>query len=162
MCQCRKPDVYYYTSLRVLPFQVSCSYYLQNVHDKRYLISFRPSRACGSRPIATPIDYPVHLVSRSSIDSRQVSLLTVVGVPRSAEYSAANKFWIVETGENSTIIMGSLFRSEEMALCQLFLQSEAAYACVSELGELGLVQFRDVSIKMDPPCWSYGSYSEIV
>jgi len=32
-----------------------------------------------------------------------------------------------------------------MALCQLFLQSEAAYACVSELGELGLVQFRDVS-----------------
>jgi V-type H+-transporting ATPase subunit a len=41
--------------------------------------------------------------------------------------------------------MGSLFRSEEMTLCQLFLQSEAAYACVSELGELGLVQFRDVS-----------------
>lgn len=33
-----------------------------------------------------------------------------------------------------------------MTLCQLFLQSEAAYACVSELGELGLVQFRDVSI----------------
>lgn len=43
--------------------------------------------------------------------------------------------------------MGSLFRSEQMTLCQLFLQSEAAYACVSELGELGLVQFRDVSIK---------------
>lgn len=42
--------------------------------------------------------------------------------------------------------MGSLFRSEEMTLCQLFLQSEAAYACVSELGELGLVQFRDVSV----------------
>ena len=40
--------------------------------------------------------------------------------------------------------MGSLYRSEEMTLCQLFLQSEAAYACVSELGELGLVQFRDV------------------
>ena len=37
----------------------------------------------------------------------------------------------------------SFFRSEEMALCQLFLQSEAAYACVSELGELGLVQARD-------------------
>ena len=30
----------------------------------------------------------------------------------------------------------SLFRSEEMTLAQLFLQSEAAYACVSELGEL--------------------------
>lgn len=44
--------------------------------------------------------------------------------------------------------MGSLFRSEEMTLCQLFLQSEAAYACVSELGELGLVQFRDVSMNV--------------
>lgn len=33
-----------------------------------------------------------------------------------------------------------------MTLCQLFLQSEAAYTCVAELGELGLVQFRDVSI----------------
>uniref|UniRef100_T1J3P7 V-type proton ATPase subunit a n=1 Tax=Strigamia maritima TaxID=126957 RepID=T1J3P7_STRMM len=41
--------------------------------------------------------------------------------------------------------MGSLFRSEEMALCQLFLQSEGAYACVSELGELGVVQFRDLN-----------------
>lgn len=41
--------------------------------------------------------------------------------------------------------MDSLLRSEEMTLCQVFLQSEAAYACVSELGELGLVQFRDVS-----------------
>ena len=45
----------------------------------------------------------------------------------------------------STATAGSLFRSEEMALCQLFLQSEAAYACVSELGELGLVQFRDLN-----------------
>ena len=26
-----------------------------------------------------------------------------------------------------------------------FLQSEAAYACVSELGELGFVQFRDLN-----------------
>lgn len=42
--------------------------------------------------------------------------------------------------------MGSLYRSEGMCLAQLFLQSEAAYACVAELGELGLVQFRDVSI----------------
>jgi V-type H+-transporting ATPase subunit a len=41
--------------------------------------------------------------------------------------------------------MGSLYRSEEMCRCQLFLQTEAAYACVAELGELGLVQFRDVS-----------------
>ncbi|KAL1232999.1 V-type proton ATPasesubunit a [Trichinella spiralis] len=41
--------------------------------------------------------------------------------------------------------MGSLFRSEEMCRCQLFLQTEASYACVSELGELGLVQFRDLN-----------------
>ena len=34
------------------------------------------------------------------------------------------------------INMASMFRSEEMTLCQLFLQSESAYACVSELGEL--------------------------
>lgn len=32
--------------------------------------------------------------------------------------------------------MSSLFRSEEMTLAQLFLQSEAAYSCVRELGEL--------------------------
>ena len=42
--------------------------------------------------------------------------------------------------------MGSLFRSEEVTLAQLFLQSEAAYATVRELGEVGRVQFRDVSI----------------
>lgn len=41
--------------------------------------------------------------------------------------------------------MGSLYRSEEMCLAQLYLQTEAAYTCVAELGELGLVQFRDVS-----------------
>ncbi|XP_067928177.1 V-type proton ATPase 116 kDa subunit a 1-like isoform X2 [Watersipora subatra] len=41
--------------------------------------------------------------------------------------------------------MGSLMRSEEMALCQLFLQSESAYSCISELGELGVVQFRDLN-----------------
>ena len=41
--------------------------------------------------------------------------------------------------------MGSLFRSEEITLAQLFLQSDSAYSCVRELGELGKVQFRDVS-----------------
>ncbi|XP_057292954.1 V-type proton ATPase 116 kDa subunit a 1-like isoform X2 [Hydractinia symbiolongicarpus] len=41
--------------------------------------------------------------------------------------------------------MTSMFRSEEMTLCQLFLQSESAYACVSELGELGVVEFRDLN-----------------
>ncbi|XP_041917750.1 V-type proton ATPase 116 kDa subunit a 3-like [Alosa alosa] len=41
--------------------------------------------------------------------------------------------------------MGSLFRSEEVCLVQLFLQSSAAYNCVSELGELGIVEFRDLN-----------------
>lgn len=44
--------------------------------------------------------------------------------------------------------MGSLFRGEEMCLAQLFLQSGSAYDCISELGELGLVEFRDVSREM--------------
>ncbi|TRY89962.1 hypothetical protein DNTS_001683 [Danionella cerebrum] len=39
--------------------------------------------------------------------------------------------------------MGCLFRSEEMHLVQIFLQTDSAYNCVSELGELGLVEFRD-------------------
>ncbi|XP_014245398.1 V-type proton ATPase 116 kDa subunit a-like isoform X2 [Cimex lectularius] len=41
--------------------------------------------------------------------------------------------------------MGDFFRSEEMALCQLFIQPEAAYASVSLLGEKGIVQFRDLN-----------------
>jgi hypothetical protein len=40
--------------------------------------------------------------------------------------------------------MGSLYRSEEMTLVQFFIQSESAYAAVSELGDLALVEFRDV------------------
>ncbi|XP_043216590.1 V-type proton ATPase 116 kDa subunit a1-like isoform X2 [Amphibalanus amphitrite] len=38
-----------------------------------------------------------------------------------------------------------LFKSEHMELYQLFLQTEAVYNCVSELGELGAVQFRDLN-----------------
>ncbi|XP_018600688.1 V-type proton ATPase 116 kDa subunit a-like isoform X1 [Scleropages formosus] len=41
--------------------------------------------------------------------------------------------------------MGSLFRSEEVCLAQLFLQSGSAYDCISELGELALVEFRDLN-----------------
>lgn len=36
-------------------------------------------------------------------------------------------------------------RSESMLLCQLILQSDAAYHCISELGEIGFAQFRDVN-----------------
>uniref|UniRef100_A0A4W4E1C2 V-type proton ATPase subunit a n=1 Tax=Electrophorus electricus TaxID=8005 RepID=A0A4W4E1C2_ELEEL len=45
--------------------------------------------------------------------------------------------------------MGSLFRSEEVCLVQLFLQSGSAYNCVSELGELGFVEFRDLNPKVN-------------
>uniref|UniRef100_A0A0A9YYC6 V-type proton ATPase subunit a n=2 Tax=Lygus hesperus TaxID=30085 RepID=A0A0A9YYC6_LYGHE len=41
--------------------------------------------------------------------------------------------------------MGEFFRSEEMSLCQLFIQPEAAYSSVSLLGEAGIVQFRDLN-----------------
>jgi V-type H+-transporting ATPase subunit a len=49
--------------------------------------------------------------------------------------------------------MGSMFRSEEMALCQMFIQPEAAYSSISELGETGAVQFRDVSRKILMHYW---------
>ncbi|EEB18611.1 vacuolar proton translocating ATPase 116 kDa subunit A isoform, putative [Pediculus humanus corporis] len=38
--------------------------------------------------------------------------------------------------------MASMFRTEEMVLCQLFIQPEAAYASVSILGELGILNSR--------------------
>ncbi|EDW03683.1 V-type proton ATPase 116 kDa subunit a1 [Drosophila grimshawi] len=41
--------------------------------------------------------------------------------------------------------MGDMFRSEKMALCQLYIQPEAAYASIAELGESGCVQFRDLN-----------------
>ncbi|KAM8716196.1 hypothetical protein ACLKA7_003129 [Drosophila subpalustris] len=41
--------------------------------------------------------------------------------------------------------MGDMFRSEQMALCQLYIQPEAAYASIAELGESGCVQFRDLN-----------------
>ncbi|KAK6488269.1 V-type proton ATPase 116 kDa subunit a-like isoform X1 [Huso huso] len=48
-----------------------------------------------------------------------------------------------------TMAEGSLFRSEEMCLTQIFLQVEAAYCCIAELGELGLVQFRDLNMNVN-------------
>lgn len=38
-----------------------------------------------------------------------------------------------------------LFRSEDMSLCSVYLQAETAYSNIAELGELGIVHFRDVS-----------------
>ncbi|KAH0818275.1 hypothetical protein GEV33_004516 [Tenebrio molitor] len=41
--------------------------------------------------------------------------------------------------------MGDMLRSEQMTLCQIFIPSEAAYFVISELGEIGIVQFRDLN-----------------
>jgi len=41
--------------------------------------------------------------------------------------------------------MGSLWRSQPMQLIQLFVQIEAAHDTVDELGQLGLVEFRDLN-----------------
>ncbi|KAH9282027.1 V-type proton ATPase subunit [Echinococcus granulosus] len=41
--------------------------------------------------------------------------------------------------------MGAMFRSEQMQLSQLFLHIDSAYMCIVELGELGVVQFRDTN-----------------
>lgn len=38
----------------------------------------------------------------------------------------------------------TLFRSEEMSFIQLYIPNEVCQPTVAELGELGLVQFRDV------------------
>lgn len=42
--------------------------------------------------------------------------------------------------------MSEVFRGEEIALCQIYFQAESTYSCVAQLGELGIVQFRDVCI----------------
>lgn len=64
--------------------------------------------------------------------------------------------------------MGSMFRSEEVSLVQLFLPTAAAYTCVSQLGELGLVEFRDVSglyrlgrgrVFRHPSCWTFSPHN---
>eukprot|EP00731_Ephydatia_muelleri_P033235 Em0026g55a len=44
--------------------------------------------------------------------------------------------------------MGSILRSEEMMLLQLLLQSDSAYACVRELGEVGKVEFKDLNAEV--------------
>jgi V-type H+-transporting ATPase subunit a len=40
--------------------------------------------------------------------------------------------------------MSDILRGEEIALCQIYFQSESTYSCLAQLGELGVVQFRDV------------------
>lgn len=45
--------------------------------------------------------------------------------------------------------MGSLFRSEDMELYQLILHTHTSYACVSKLGEIGVVEFRDLNANLN-------------
>jgi hypothetical protein len=44
----------------------------------------------------------------------------------------------------------SQFRSEEMNLVQLFVQSDAAHDTLHELGQIGAIQFKDVRA-LTPP-----------
>lgn len=47
----------------------------------------------------------------------------------------------------------SQFRSEEMNLVQLFVQSDAAHETLHELGQIGALQFKDVRpCTAAPPC----------
>ncbi|XP_012548934.2 V-type proton ATPase 116 kDa subunit a 1 isoform X1 [Bombyx mori] len=41
--------------------------------------------------------------------------------------------------------MGSMLRSDKMALCDIYLQPEAAFEILSQLGEVGCVQFLDMN-----------------
>uniref|UniRef100_A0A452UAE0 V-type proton ATPase subunit a n=1 Tax=Ursus maritimus TaxID=29073 RepID=A0A452UAE0_URSMA len=75
-----------------------------------------------------------HSMSRMKTQAQGLSLLGV-----------ANSHLPKEEVEAQRRTMGSMFRSEEVALVQLFLPTSAAYTCVSQLGELGLVEFRDLN-----------------
>lgn len=44
--------------------------------------------------------------------------------------------------------MGHMLRSDLMTLCDVYLQPEAAFKTLDQLGEMGCVQFLDVSIKL--------------
>ncbi|KAF9581888.1 H(+)-transporting V0 sector ATPase subunit a [Lunasporangiospora selenospora] len=48
-------------------------------------------------------------------------------------------------GPHAPVSESTLFRSEEMSLLQFYIPSEIAQPTVAELGELGLIQFRDLN-----------------
>ncbi|CAI7788616.1 unnamed protein product [Closterium sp. NIES-53] len=57
---------------------------------------------------------------------------------------------LVKTWENRALPVMDLFRSEEMQLMQLIIPAEAAHDTISYLGELGLVQFKDMNPDKSP------------
>lgn len=46
--------------------------------------------------------------------------------------------------------MGCMLRSDKMSLCEMYLQPDTAFDIISQLGELGCVEFTDVS-----SCWMF-------
>ncbi|KAF7668004.1 hypothetical protein LDENG_00036830 [Lucifuga dentata] len=72
-------------------------------------------------------------------------LVTGVAFGENAQFLTSAGMDRTEKPARKQAAMGSIFRSEEVCLVQLFLQSGSAYNCVSELGELGLVEFRDLN-----------------
>ena len=42
--------------------------------------------------------------------------------------------------------MGDLWRSQKMTLVQMIVQNDAAHAVVNKLGQVGIVEFRDVCL----------------
>ena len=43
--------------------------------------------------------------------------------------------------------MGDMWRSQKMQLVQLIVQNDAAHAVINKLGQVGIVEFRDVSAR---------------
>ena len=55
-----------------------------------------------------------------------------------------------------------LFRSEEMSLVQLIIPAESARETIANLGELGLLQFKDVSVLLHTTLsFSLGFYCSV-
>ncbi|KAJ8262511.1 hypothetical protein GJAV_G00167270 [Gymnothorax javanicus] len=80
--------------------------------------------------------------ARAALKSTKTQVIIQQSLPSGERHNeVCKRFLVCETEVN----MGTLFRSEEVCLVQLFLQSGSAYNCVSELGELGLVEFRDLN-----------------
>lgn len=42
--------------------------------------------------------------------------------------------------------MGSLYRSEKMRFCQMIVEKDAAFSCVTEIGKKSYVQFKNVKL----------------
>lgn len=57
---------------------------------------------------------------------------------------------MASTGRGSDSVSMDLFRSEEMNLIQLIIPAESAHETITYLGELGLLQFKDLNSEKSP------------